>query len=161
MRHLVAKDKLGRTRNQRAALMKNLMQNFFASGKINTTKTKAKFIAPLIDRAIRRAQKGGLANIRHLAVILNKDLTKKLITDIAPSYTRLSGFTRIISLGFRRGDNAEVVRLELLDKDVEIIKEQPKTQVKESPSTKASTKNPKPAKISKTNARKSKTDLKK
>lgn len=104
------------------------MQNFFGSGKINTTRTKAKFISPLIERCVSRAKKGGLGNVRHLIGLIGENLTNKLIHEIAPSFTRNSGFTRIIPLGYRKGDNTQIVRLELLEKDIEIVKQDLKNE---------------------------------
>lgn len=126
MRHLVKKYKLNRDVNQRVALAKSLILAVMKNGKITTTRTKAKYIQPLIERCMSRAASGSLADVRFLINFMGENVTHSLVHKIAPTYTRSSGFSRIVPLGFRRGDNAEIVKLELIEKDIELVSEEKK-----------------------------------
>src|SRR3989344_4898876 len=126
MRHLVNKYKLNRTSGQRTALAKSLILAVMKSGKITTTRTKAKYIQPLVEKCLGRAASGSLADVRYLIKLMGENVTYTLVHKIAPSYTRTSGFSRIVPLGFRRGDNTEIVKLELVEKDIEPVVEEKK-----------------------------------
>jgi len=108
--------RLGGSSSHQKAMMKNLAISLIEHGKIETTKSRAKFVRMLIDRLIIFGKKGDLASRRHcLSLLGNYNTVKKLFDEIAPnSYARSSGFTRIVKIKNRLGDNAEVVQIELL-----------------------------------------------
>ena len=121
MRHRVAGRKLNRTSNQRKSLFKNLVLNLFQHGRIVTTEAKAKSIRALVDQLITKAKPGTVASRRLLARFFGtRQAVNTLVDQVAPAFeNRTSGFTRIVKIGRRRGDNAEVVRLELVEKPLE------------------------------------------
>jgi large subunit ribosomal protein L17 len=97
-------------------LMANLAASLFAAEGIVTTEAKAKALRPIAEKLITKARKGGLHNHRQLVSYLNdKEMAHKLVTDIGPRYTeRPGGYTRILKLGPRHGDNAPMARIELV-----------------------------------------------
>lgn len=119
MRHRIKGRKLNRTTAQRKALFRQLIASVFLKEEIKTTLSKAKAIKGLIDKLVTKAKKGTLHNQRLVQAFLqNKKATKKLVEEIAPRFKkRVSGFTRIVRLGKRRGDAAEIVRIELIEKE--------------------------------------------
>lgn len=116
MRHKVYGKKLNRSFHHRQALFKNLINALIIHGKIKTTQAKAKAVKGLIDKLVVKAKIGTLHARRQLLSFLNnKTAVKKLIEEIAPkAITRTSGFTRMIKIGRRKGDQAPVVNLELI-----------------------------------------------
>ena len=98
------------------AMMGNLVASLVAAEFVVTTEAKAKALRPVAEKCITAAAKGGLANQRRVvALIRDKDMTHKLFTEIAPRYTeRPGGYTRILKLGPRQGDNAPMARIELV-----------------------------------------------
>lgn len=118
MRHQVFGRKLNRTSKQRKGLFKNLMLSLIQHGAIETTEAKAKSIRGLADTMIHRAQTNSMATARVLASFFGtREIVHKLMHEVAPAMKdRVSGFTRIIRLGRRQGDNSEMVRLELTTK---------------------------------------------
>lgn len=116
MRHRKVGKKFNRNTAQRKALFRHLLSSFFIKEEIKTTLIKAKSAKKLVDKLITKAKEGSLHNQRLIHSFLqNKKATKKLFQEIAPQFkTRISGFTRIIRLGHRRGDNAPLVKIELL-----------------------------------------------
>lgn len=119
MRHLKSGKKLNRNAAQRKALIKNLLTQFFDLGFVNTTLAKAKAVQPWIDKLINKAKKDNFNTIRTLSAHINSpEVSKKLIKEIAAGFpNRNSGYSRIIKLGNRRGDDAMMVKLELLELD--------------------------------------------
>ena len=124
MRHRVAGVKLGRSKDHRIALRKNLVKQLFEHERIQTTRAKAEAVRGQAERLITLAKNGNEAgeaqgvHARRLAAARLGDpaAVKKLFDDIAPRYeTRPGGYTRIIKLGQRRGDAAEMVILELVE----------------------------------------------
>jgi len=124
MRHKVAGKKLGRSTGQRKGLRRNLINDLFRYERIRTTLAKAHSIRGDAERLITRAKKGnqlGEAQAVHTrrwaaARLNDPEIVKKLFTDIAPRYVdRPGGYTRIIKLGPRVGDAAEIVLLELVE----------------------------------------------
>lgn len=110
--------KLSRERSSRELLFVGLVENLVLHGRIKTTKAKAKAIVGLIDRLVVLAKKNTLASKRQILKRLknNKDVSTALWTDVAKTFAnRPSGFTRIIPLVARKGDLAEMVRLEWTD----------------------------------------------
>jgi large subunit ribosomal protein L17 len=124
MRHQVAGYKLGRTKDQRTALRKNLINQLFEHERIRTTRTKAQAIRGDAERLITLARNSipgsdtDKVNARRLAAarLSNPDTVRKLFDDIAPRYVnRPGGYTRMLRLGQRLGDAADIVMLELVE----------------------------------------------
>lgn len=124
MRHRVAGYKLGRSTGQRNALRKTLINQLFTYERIRTTRAKALAIRGDAERLITLARNSGSAgemdkvNARRLAAsrMASPDMVKKLFDDIAPRYiNRNGGYTRMLKLLPRAGDNAEMVLLELVE----------------------------------------------
>ncbi|EYE87724.1 50S ribosomal protein L17 [Fervidicella metallireducens AeB] len=110
--------KLGRPSDQRRAMLRNLVTSFFKSedGRMMTTETRAKEVRSIAEKMITLAKRGDLHSRRQvLSYVTEEAVVNKLFTDIAPKYAeRNGGYTRIIKMGPRRGDAAEVVILELV-----------------------------------------------
>ena len=114
--------KLSRERDSRRALFRSLTAALVTHGKIETTKAKAKAIQPMVDKLVTLAREGSTTSLRRAYAKLGNDkkTAKRLFEEVGPVFAkRNSGFTRIINLGTRKGDRAEMVRLEW----VEIITE--------------------------------------
>lgn len=113
--HRVYGAKLGRDTDQRQALLKGLAGALIRSESIETTEAKAKAARNLIERLITQAKRGTLADVRQIeAVVVDKDLVNKLVHDIGPRFLKRSGgYLRLVKTGFRVGDNAPLVRMEL------------------------------------------------
>ena len=118
MRHRSSGKKLSRDIKKRKALFKNLINSLVIHGKIKTTEAKAKAVRGLMDKLITKAKTGTLNSRRLIAAFLqNKKAVKKLVDELAPLFKkRPGGFTRIVRLGKRRGDDAMMVNLELVEK---------------------------------------------
>lgn len=115
MRHRVLGRKLGRDINSRKALFNNLANSIFLHGQIKTTLAKAKFTQGGVEKIITSAKKIRLGNRRVIAQSLSKAAFLKLINEIAPGFEkRIGGYTRIVKLAPRSGDNAPMARIELL-----------------------------------------------
>lgn len=127
MRHRVDHRKLGRTAAHRRAMLNNMVTSLFASERITTTDAKAKEARRLAERLITRAKKGysanqegnkgvALAHWRQAARYVKKmSVLRKLFEEIAPHYLeRNGGYTRIMKLGTREGDNAKMAIIELV-----------------------------------------------
>jgi large subunit ribosomal protein L17 len=108
--------KLGRTSDQRRAMLRNLVTSFLEHGKILTTGTRAKETQSIAEKMITLGKRGDLhARRQALAYITKEDVVTKLFEEIAPKYKeRNGGYTRIMKVGPRRGDAVEVVILELV-----------------------------------------------
>jgi len=121
MRHRQKGKKLNRSANARKALFINLLTAFFENGKVVTTQAKAKAIQGKIDALINKAKQSDLTNRRFIYSFLKTPQSiQKLIEKIVPRYpNRKSGYTRLIKIGPRRGDQAMMVKLELIKKDKE------------------------------------------
>lgn len=117
MRHRVSGKKLGRNRNERKALFKNLTSSLILHGEIKTTEAKAKAIKKLVDRLVTRAKQQTLSARRLLTAFLqDKKVVSRLVDEIAPKFKeRQSGFTRILRLGKREGDQAMMVKIEFVN----------------------------------------------
>ncbi|NLP09152.1 50S ribosomal protein L17 [bacterium] len=116
MRHQKSGRKLGRTHSHKKATLANLALALFEHKSIITTTPKAKEARTTVERIITFAKKGDLAARREvLRTIRDKDLVKKIFEEIAPKYAeRNGGYTRIIKLGNRSGDNADMSIFELV-----------------------------------------------
>jgi large subunit ribosomal protein L17 len=124
MRHRVAGHKLGRDKDERIALRRILVKQLFEHERIQTTRAKAEAVRGQAERLITLAKRGNAAgdakmvHARRLAAarLSDPDSVKKLFDDIAPRYeNRPGGYTRMIKLGPRQGDSAEMVILELVE----------------------------------------------
>lgn len=117
MKHRVLGRKLNRTKKHREALFANLMTALFEHGHIKTSQAKAKAIQSMAEKAITTAKKQSVSSRRKLAETFGKRQTVNILTDeiTKMAAARTSGYTRIVSLGERRGDNTPMVRLELVD----------------------------------------------
>ena len=98
------------------AMFGNLVASLIAAEGIVTTEAKAKALRPIAEKVITKAKKGGVHNQRQVvAFIRDKDMAHKLFEDIGPRYVdRPGGYTRILKLGPRHGDNAPMARIELV-----------------------------------------------
>ncbi|MEL6982334.1 MAG: 50S ribosomal protein L17 [Actinomycetota bacterium] len=105
----------GSAQHQRL-MMANLVASLVAAEGITTTEAKAKAMRPVAERLITKARKGDLHNFRQvLAYLGDVEMTTKLFEDVAPRYkTRPGGYTRVLKLGPRKGDNAPMARIELV-----------------------------------------------
>ncbi len=129
MRHGKTIAKLGRTSSHRKALMKNLATNLIKREKITTTIDKAKAIRPYVEKLITRAKESSVHNKREAAKkIQDRKVLIKLFDDIGPRFKeRNGGYTRIMRLGLRPGDAAEMAIIELV---VQAQKEKKKSDKK-------------------------------
>lgn len=119
MQHNRAGRKLGRTTAHRKALFRNQLSSLITHERIQTTLPKAKDLRPLIEKMITLGKRGGL-HARRLALKTIPEATtvKKLFEEIAPRFKeRAGGYTRIMKLGRRQGDGAEMAILEFIDFD--------------------------------------------
>jgi large subunit ribosomal protein L17 len=133
MRHLKSGRKLGMPKSHRDSMLANLATSILDKERIITTLAKAKEARSVVERLITFGKKGGLNSIRHAGkTITDKTILHKLFTDIAPSFKdREGGYTRIIKLGERKGDNALLVIIELTGRGGEEIARLRKKQRKQ------------------------------
>src|SRR5215213_4814303 len=98
------------------AMFGNLVASLVAAEAIVTTEAKAKALRPVAEKMITKARKGGLHNHRQVvAFIRDKEMAHKLFEDVGPRYAnRPGGYTRVLKLGPRDGDNAPMARIELV-----------------------------------------------
>jgi large subunit ribosomal protein L17 len=124
MRHRVAGKRLSRSKDQRIALRRIMVAQLFEHERIRTTLAKALAVRGQVERLITLAKRGNQAgeskvvHARRLAAarLGNPEAVKKLFDDIAPRYEdRMGGYTRIVKLGPRQGDAADIVLLELIE----------------------------------------------
>lgn len=108
--------KLGRPTAHRKAMLRNLVTDLLREGRISTTLMRAKEARREAEKMITLGKRGDIHSRRlAMAYIYNEDVVKKLFDEVAPKYAdRNGGYTRILKLGPRQGDNAEVVFLELV-----------------------------------------------
>ena len=124
MRHRVRGRKLGRPTPHRRALLRNLCTSLFEHERITTTVQKAKEVRPLAEKLITLGKKETLhARRRAARFLLKAAVVKKLFDTIAARYgDRPGGYTRIIKLGYRSGDGAELAVIELLGSELSVKK---------------------------------------
>ena len=108
--------KLGKTTDQRRAMLRQQVTDFLDKGKMESTVTRCKEIRPLAEKMITLGKKGDLAAYRQAMTFITKeDVVKKTFDELAPKYAgRNGGYTRIIRTGPRRGDAAEMAIIELV-----------------------------------------------
>jgi large subunit ribosomal protein L17 len=112
--------KLGRTNKHRRSMLANLTKDLIMSEKIQTTETRAKEARKFVDKMISYGKDGSLVARRKALAFLQNDVeaVKKVFDDLAPRYAnRNGGYTRILKLTERRGDDALIVILELVEED--------------------------------------------
>ncbi len=116
MRHRKAGRRLGRTTSHRAATLKSLAVSLFRHNAIETTLPKSKELRIFAEPLITLAKVDNVHNRRRaFAALRDKEVVKKLFNEIGPSFAqRPGGYTRILRLGFRKGDAAPVARIELV-----------------------------------------------
>jgi large subunit ribosomal protein L17 len=109
--------RLGGSPAHQKLMLANLAKSLFEHDKITTTEAKARLLRPYAERLITKAKKGDLHNRRQvLAVLRDKDIVYRLFDEIAPNYAnRPGGYTRIIKAGNRKGDNAPMAVIELVE----------------------------------------------
>jgi len=97
-------------------MMANLVASLIAAEGITTTAAKAKAVRPIAEKMITKARRGGVHNHRQVVKFLgDREMASKLFEEIGPRYVdRPGGYTRIVKLGPRHGDNAPMVRIELV-----------------------------------------------
>ncbi|MBP1642490.1 MAG: ribosomal protein [Acidobacteria bacterium] len=117
MQHNRAGRKLGRTTSHRLSMFRNQLASLFASERIVTTLSKAKELRPLAERMVTQGKRGTIHSRRLVGRwIQSRDVIKKLFDEIAPRFsTRAGGYLRIVKLGPRIGDGAEMAVLEFVD----------------------------------------------
>ena len=108
--------KLGRTSDQRKAMLRAMVTYLLENGQIKTTVTRAKEVAPVAEKMITLAKDNSLTSYRQaLAFITKEDVANKLFKEIGPkSADRNGGYTRIVRIGPRRGDAAEMAIIQLV-----------------------------------------------
>ena len=108
--------KLGRTSDHRKAMLRAMVTYLLENGKIETTVTRAKEVRAMAEKMITTAKTNDLHSKRQvLAYVTKEDVVKKLFDDIAPKYAdRNGGYTRIVKIGPRRGDAAEMAIMSLV-----------------------------------------------
>src|SRR5437868_14666830 len=142
MRHRVSHRKLGRVTEHRIALLRNQAEALIRHERIGTTVPKAKGLRPFVERLItiaKRGLAGGEANGKSLHArrmvlrdIQDRDVVGKLFDTIAPRFeARPGGYTRILRLGYRRGDSAEAAQIELVGSEFNPNAEAEKTAAAE------------------------------
>ena len=117
MRHRVKGRRLKRTSEQKLALMRGLAQALIERGAIETTEARAKELRPFVERLITKAKSGTLHD-RRLAGkhVQKREINDKLFTEVGPKFaSRAGGYTRILKTGHRKGDGAEMARIELVN----------------------------------------------
>ena len=124
MRHRLSNRKLNRTSEHRVALFKNMLNSLIKYEQIFTTLPKAKELKPQIDKVITLGKKGTLIQKKNLiGKLQDKFSVNKLCKNLAKRYeSRKGGYSRVIRAGFRKGDDAPMAVIELVDRDVETKK---------------------------------------
>ncbi len=117
MRHARTGKKLGRDSAHRKALYSNLAGALIEHGRIKTTEAKAKAVKPIAEQMITLGRRGDVhARRQALAYLRSQDVVHKLFSDVAPRFAdRPGGYSRIVKIGPRQGDAADMVYLELVD----------------------------------------------
>ena len=108
--------KLGKTSDQRRAMLRAMTTYLLENGQIKTTYARAKEVAPMAEKMITLAKKNDLASYRQaLSYLTKEDVAKKLFDELGPKYqSREGGYTRVVRIGPRRGDAAEMAIVQLV-----------------------------------------------
>jgi len=131
MRHKKTGRKLGVVTKHRRAMFRNMTTDLFRHEKITTTDTRAKEIRRVAEKIITLAKKGTLQSRRQAATFIkDKDVLRKLFEEIADKYKdRPGGYTRIIKMGYRKGDNAPLSLIEIVQEDYKPKKKKKKSTI--------------------------------
>ncbi|MCK4772320.1 MAG: 50S ribosomal protein L17 [Candidatus Latescibacteria bacterium] len=121
MRHRKKGRKLSRTASHRRAMLSGLAQQLFLEDRIVTTLAKAKELRPYAEKLVTRAKKGDLHSRREaLKKLKKKEVVDRLFQEVAPSFAdRNGGYTRIVKLGFRKSDAADIALIELVGRGMQ------------------------------------------
>ena len=139
MRHRKSGRKLGVTTKHRKAMFRNMATDLLRNGKINTTDTRAKEIRRVVEKLVTLGKNGSLhARRKALSYIRDRAVVEKLFSELAQRYMeRPGGYTRIVKLGYRRGDNAPISLVELVTEEYKAKrkrrKPKPKVQTESAP----------------------------
>ena len=138
MRHRNAHRKLSRNTSHRRALLRNLVTDFLDHGRLMTTLPKAKEIRPLAEKMITLGKRDNLHARRQVqSYLLREAVAKKLFDTVAPKFAnRPGGYSRIIKLGNRKGDGADMAIIELLGSELEVKKAERAAAVEKKPAKK-------------------------
>ena len=133
MRHKIAYRKLNRTSEHRKALFKNMLNSLIKYEQITTTLPKAKELKPKIDKVITLGKKNNLQSKKNLfSELQDKTSVDKLIKKLSQRYEkRKGGYSRVIRMGFRYGDDAPMAVIELVDRDIQAKKVDVKKKAEE------------------------------
>ena len=139
MRHKNAHRKLSRNTSHRRAMLRNLVTDFLDHGRLMTTLPKAKEVRPLAEKMITLGKRDNLHARRQLqAFVMREAVAKKIFDTIAPRFAdRNGGYSRIIKLGNRKGDGADLAIIELLGSELEVKKAERAEKAKEKESKQA------------------------
>jgi large subunit ribosomal protein L17 len=129
MRHGKSGKKLGRTSSHRTAMLRNMVTSFLKYEKIKTTDVKAKELKKVAEKMVTLGKRGDLhARRQAAAFVMEKDVVAKLFDELSVRYRDWSGgYTRIVKMGYRIGDNAPMSIIEFIR---ETTQEQPKAKLK-------------------------------
>ncbi len=132
MRHRKSGRKLGVTTKHRKAMFRNMATDLLRNGKINTTDTRAKEIRRVVEKLVTLGKNGSLhARRKALGYIRDRLVVEKLFSELAQRYMeRPGGYTRIVKLGYRRGDNAPVSLVELVTEEYKAKRKRRKAKPK-------------------------------
>ena len=119
MRHGISKRKLNKTSSHRIAMLENMAVSLIKNETIKTTLPKAKELRPFVEKVVTLGKKGDLSSRRKaMSILQDEKMTKKIFDTLANRYSeRNGGYTRIIKLGNRYGDNAPTAVIEFIDRD--------------------------------------------
>ena len=108
--------KLGKPTDQRMAMLRAMTTYLLENGQIKTTVSRAKEVAPLAEKMVTLAKNANLANYRRaLSFLTKEDVAKKLFDELGPKYAeRIGGYTRVVRIGPRRGDGAEMAIVQMV-----------------------------------------------
>jgi len=138
MRHRNAHRKLSRNTSHRRALLRNLVTDLLEHGRLMTTLPKAKEVRPLAEKMITLGKRDSLhARRQVLSYVMREAIAKRVFDTIAPKFAdRNGGYSRIIKLGNRKGDGADLAIIELLGSELEVKKAERAEKSKEKASKK-------------------------
>lgn len=124
MRHQVHKKQLGRHSSHRIAMFRNMVTSLIVEGRITTTVTKAKELRRIAEKMVTLAKKGTLhARRQALGYVRSTQAVAKLFSELGTRFAgRQGGYTRVLKLGFRRGDGAEMALIEYLGFEPKVVK---------------------------------------
>ena len=133
MRHRNAHRKLSRNSSHRRSMLRNLVTDFLDHGRLMTTLPKAKEVRPLAEKMITLGKRDSLHARRQLqSYLMREPVAKKVFDTIAPRFAdRKGGYSRIIKLGNRKGDGADLAIIELLGSELEVKKAEKAEKAKE------------------------------